>query len=82
MNKSQQERAKSLAEDHWSYLEELLETHRHLQEVIEACGFHYVTAFVHGYKHAMEDVEAAKVDIVPPQIYHEERGMERLNNGG
>ena len=82
MNESQAKIAKSLAEDHWRYMEEILVAYGAEKGEIRAARFHYISAFVHGYKHAIEDVEASKEDMVPPQIYHEERGMERLNNGG
>ena len=48
-------RAKELAEQHWDYIRELLETHNVPGQEIEIIGFHYKTAMVHGYKHALED---------------------------
>ena len=46
------------AEAHWSYIEALLHAHGEEPEVIEKCGFHYVEAFIHGYKHCAEDLQA------------------------
>ena len=48
-------RPKQLANDHWSYIKELLLTHSHTDQEIKVIGFHYKTAFEHGYKHAIED---------------------------
>lgn len=43
-----------IAADHWSYIENLLTTHMVDGDLVEIVGFHYRTAFVHGWKHAME----------------------------
>lgn len=43
-----------LAEDHWKYIERLLEMHGEDDEVVDKIGFHYVSAFVHGFKHARD----------------------------
>lgn len=48
-----------LAREHWSYVEGILIAHKASSEVLFACRYHYITAFEHGYKHAMESVEAA-----------------------
>jgi pantothenate kinase len=45
---------KQLAEQHWSYVESVLKSHGESAEIMEKCGFHYKTAFLHGYKHAIE----------------------------
>lgn len=50
------ERAESLATAHWLYIESLLSAHGQDETTIEQCGFHYRTAFVHGWKHAMEHI--------------------------
>jgi len=47
--------AKKLADEHWSYIESLLQTHCEDSDVIKKIKFHYKSAFIHGYKHAMED---------------------------
>jgi len=50
------ERAEKLAQEHWEYIEKLLKTHGEKEEIIRKIGFHYKTAFKHGYKHALEDM--------------------------
>lgn len=40
----EEEYAKELAEEHWQYVQLI-------------CKIMYITAFVHGYKHAEEDTE-------------------------
>jgi len=55
MNNEQLERAKTLAREHWSYIEKLLITHRVDTEIIQIIKFHYISSFIHGYKHAIED---------------------------
>ena len=53
-----------LAEDHWGYVESLLEVHGIASEVIFLCSFHYRTAFDHGYKHGVDDMaEKAKAAL-------------------
>jgi len=49
------DRAKELANQHWSYIKSLLVNHK--VDNIEEIGFHYVTSFIHGYKHGIEDSE-------------------------
>lgn len=44
-----------LADAHWEYIKDLLFTHKITLDVITLCGFHYKSAFIHGYKHALED---------------------------
>ena len=46
-----------LAYDHWSYISGLLHAHGEEEYVIQKIGYHYVTAFIHGYKHAVEEIE-------------------------
>jgi hypothetical protein len=43
-----------LAAAHWTYIEEVLRAHGESDDVIAKCGYHYNTAFQHGWKHAME----------------------------
>ena len=47
--------AHKLASDHWDYINELLESHGVPAESRAICQFHYVSAFIHGYKHAEEE---------------------------
>lgn len=44
-----------LADDHWRYVESVLVTHDVPKSVVSLLGFHYRTAFIHGYKHGQED---------------------------
>jgi len=44
---------KKLAEAHWSYIEALLHANNVLPSKPDK--FHYISAFVHGYKHGWED---------------------------
>lgn len=51
------------AEAHWEYVKSVLISHGENDETIEKCGFHYRTAFTHGYKHGIESVqEGVKAD--------------------
>ena len=50
-------RSKELSEAHWKYLQDLLRTHEVEEVNIKTIGFHYKSAFVHGYGHGVEDVE-------------------------
>lgn len=49
-------RGKQLAEEHWAYLEQVLQVADVTNTDIDIIGFHYKTAMVHGYKHAWEDM--------------------------
>lgn len=44
-----------MADAHWGYVASVLRTHGETDDVIEKCGHHYKTAFIHGWKHAKED---------------------------
>jgi len=46
--------AQELAEEHWNYVENLLKAHKISKAEIGTIGFHYKTAFVHGFKHGVE----------------------------
>lgn len=48
-------RAKELAEAHWGYIYSVLEAHNVRDVEIETIGFHYKSAFIHGYGHGAED---------------------------
>jgi hypothetical protein len=49
--------SKALAEQHWSYIEKLLLTHGEDEDVVKKIKFHYITSFIHGYKHAITQGE-------------------------
>ena len=56
MNKEEMEhRCFELAEDHWSYIEDLLFAHGISVKESDIARFHYKEAFKHGYKHCWED---------------------------
>ena len=50
------ENAKKLSEDHWKYIKEVLNNHGVSGTEQERVGFHYKTAFIHGYKHGQEQL--------------------------
>ena len=45
-----------LAANHWAYVAGVLANHGLTVDEIDVYGYHYQTAFVHGYKHAIQDV--------------------------
>jgi hypothetical protein len=56
-----EDRANELSNAHWQFISDLLDAHRIDDYEIETARFHYLQAFRHGYKHAMEDVEAERL---------------------
>ena len=54
-------RSKELAEAHWEgYVKGLLEATGVDKNIIKVAAFIYISTFIHGYKHAMQDVENSK----------------------
>lgn len=51
------EPAKKLAEDHWSYVQDVLASHGVDAETIKTSEFHYKSAFIHGFKHGVESLK-------------------------
>lgn len=51
------ERAQQLADDHWSYVSDVLAIPCEDVRTIDIIEFHYKSAFIHGHKHGMEDAE-------------------------
>ena len=47
--------AQELASDHWSYVRGVLQAAGLFDDQIEDIEYHYISAFVHGYKHGVED---------------------------
>ena len=45
--------SKKLADKHWNYIEDLLETHGEREDLIEKLAFHYRKAFIHGFNHGV-----------------------------
>ena len=56
-----EERAIELSNAHWQFISDLLDAHRIEDSEIETARFHYLQAFRHGYKHALEDVKAERM---------------------
>lgn len=52
--KQSQINVSTLATEHWNYIENLLTKHMVDADLVEIVGFHYKTAFEHGWKHAMD----------------------------
>jgi hypothetical protein len=47
--------AQELADAHWSYIESLLKTHGQSDDnILQIIGWHYKTAFIHGFGHGEE----------------------------
>ena len=61
VNLKNKDQSKELADNHWNYIQSLLETHGTLDDVMDRIQFHYKTAFVHGYKHGQEDALGRRV---------------------
>ena len=49
--------SKELANAHWSYIEKLLKCHGVGTSIIDIVGYHYVSSFIHGFKHGVEYIE-------------------------
>ncbi len=45
-----------LADEHWAFIFDTLKVHEVNSEQIEIAKLHYKSAFIHGYKHAWEDL--------------------------
>ena len=52
-----------LVDDHWSYIRDLLKAHGINKELIKMSKFHYKTAFIHGYKHAKEELNTPTINF-------------------
>lgn len=51
-------RSEELAKAHWeNYVKGLLEATGVDKAIVKACGFVYISSFIHGYKHAMQDLD-------------------------
>ena len=49
----------NLAKEHWNYIQQvIINSESNINpRLINVIGFHYITAFKHGYKHAKEEYE-------------------------
>lgn len=56
---------KALAEAHWGYVEDVLSNHDLTEREIGIAKFHYVSAFIHGYKHGVEDSQYPDEERAP-----------------
>ena len=54
MKKQTQEYLTKLVENHWQYVYDMLVAHSTSETQINITRFHYITAFEHGFKHALE----------------------------
>lgn len=54
------ERADTLVRDHWEYIQALLLVQNCDEDDLKMIEFHYKTAFLHGYKHGIEDSNVGK----------------------
>ena len=48
--------SEEVAKAHWDYISELLEVHKEDSKTIDMVKFHYISAFIHGWKHGVEEV--------------------------
>ena len=48
---------RKLADEHWSYIERVLREHSVHTLTIKTVKFHYISAFIHGYKHGVESCD-------------------------
>ena len=46
---------RKLAEEHWTWVEGLLNCRDYDPDLLEEMQYLYITAFTHGYKHAKEE---------------------------
>jgi len=64
-----QDQAKKLANEHWNYVGELVKWGQDgiaslaPEQLIELIKFHYLSAFIHGYKHGVESIQD-KINVV------------------
>jgi len=54
MKQQTQEFLVKLINDHWGYVQSLLDAHNISDIQIHIARYHYTTAFEHGFKHALE----------------------------
>jgi len=52
-----------LAEAHWDFIKGLLVSANVRKEMIDFAAYTYITSFIHGYKHAIQDVENIPIRI-------------------
>lgn len=47
--------AEEVAAEHWAYIKKMLIVHGQNEVDVETIGFHYKSAFIHGWKHGVEE---------------------------
>ena len=62
MDNQPQDKPHSLAFAHWDYLRKTLLVHGLSKKKVDIIGHHYTTAFIHGYKHGVEDTESCEYE--------------------
>lgn len=71
--------ANKLAEDHWSYIKTVLDSHAVKGVEVEVAEFHYKTAFIHGFKHGVEHLSdllnSTDRSVDPEDIEAAKRGV-------
>jgi hypothetical protein len=45
------------AAKHWEYVRGILEAHAIQASIRDSVGYHYQTAFIHGWKHGQEELK-------------------------
>lgn len=51
-----------LSNEHWLYVKSVLKTHKIKSDIMNIIEFHYKTAFIHGYKHGVENEKNTESD--------------------
>lgn len=54
-----------LSSEHWEWIHDLLTTHGEAESTLRMIGFHYRSAFVHGYKHGRADHVSVRGEALP-----------------
>ena len=55
--KADMDYANKLVNEHWEYIQLMLQVHKIDNEIIKLIGFHYRSSGVHFFKHALEYVK-------------------------
>ena len=48
-------KARDLAEEHWKYVEGILNLYNEDKDTISKLKYHYIETFIHGMKHGFDD---------------------------
>lgn len=55
-----------LAETHWLYVDQVIKLHCNDKKILESSRFHFISAFIHGYKHGYEKDKTLRERIYRP----------------